>query len=257
MKNIEINDKAVIGKNFTVGSFTVIEEDVVIGDNVEVGNNVYIANGARIADGVKIYTSAQISIEPHDLGYKKEKTTCEIGEGTVVKELATLCRATVGKVGSRSKTVIGKNCYIMNFSHVGHDNIIGDNVILTNSANCGGHVEIGNNVNVGALTGIHQFVKIGDGCMIGTCIKVVKDVPPYIMVSREPSRFIGLNKVGLRRKGFSNEAIANITKAYNLIYGSEYNVSDAVQKIKEEFQVTQEISNILNFISDSKRGIIR
>ena len=146
---------------------------------------------------------------------------------------------------------------IMNFSHAGHDNIIGDNVILTNSANCGGHVEIGNNVNVGALTEIHQFVKIGDGCMIGTCIKVVKDVPPYIMVSREPSRFIGLNKVGLRRKGFSNEAIISITKAYELIYGSEYNVSDAVEKIKEELEITNEISNILNFISDSKRGIIR
>lgn len=257
MRNVEISDKAVIGNNFKVGSFTVIEDDVVIGDNVQVGNNVYIAKGARIADGVKIYSSAQISIEPHDLGYKGDPTTCEIGEGTVIKELATLCRATVGKVGSRSKTVVGKNCYIMNFSHVAHDNIIGDNVILTNSANCGGHVEIGNFVNVGALTGIHQFVKIGDYCMIGTCIKVVKDVPPYIMVSREPSRYIGLNKVGLRRRGFSADVIDNISKAYDLIYGSEYNVSDAVEKIKEELEITNEITNILNFISGSKRGIIR
>lgn len=257
MKNVEISDKAVVGNNFTVGSFTVIEEDVIIGDNVEVGNNVYIAHGARIADGVKIHSSAQISIAPHDLGYKGEKTTCEIGEGTIVKELATLCRGTTGKNGSLETTKIGKNCYIMNFSHVAHDNVIGDNVILTNSANCGGHVVIGNYVNVGALTGIHQFVKIGDYCMVGTCIKVVKDVPPYIMVSREPSRFIGLNKVGLRRRGFSNEAIDNIRKAYDLIYGSEYNVSDAVEKIKSEIEITNEVSNILNFISSSKRGIIR
>ena len=257
MKNVDINDKAVIGNNFQTGSFTVIEEDVIIGDNVEVGNNVYIANGARIADGVKIHSSAQISIAPHDLGYKDEKTMCEIGEGTVVKELATLCRGTTGKAGSLEKSTIGKNCYIMNFSHVGHDNVIGDNVILTNSANCGGHVVIGNYVNVGALTGIHQFVKIGDYCMIGTCIKVVKDVPPYMMVSREPSRFIGLNKVGLRRRGFSAEQIGNIERAYGLIYNSQYNVSDAVEKIKEEMEITNEISNILNFISNSKRGIIR
>ncbi len=257
MKSVDIHEKAVIGNNFHAGSFTVIEEDVIIGDNVEVGNNVYIANGARIADGVKIYSSAQISIEPHDLGYKKEKTTCEIGEGTVIKELATLCRGTTGKNGSLETTKIGRNCYIMNFSHVAHDNVIGDNVILTNSANCGGHVVIGNYVNIGALTGIHQFVKIGDYCMIGTCIKVVKDVPPYIMVSREPSRFIGLNKVGLKRRGFSTEQINSIEKAYNVIYNSEYNVSDAVEKIKSELEITNEVSNILNFISDSKRGIIR
>lgn len=257
MRNTEISEKAVIGNNFRAGSFSVIEDDVVIGDNVHIGNNVYIANGARIADGVKIYSSAQISIEPHDLGYKNEPTTCEIGEGTVIKELATLCRGTKGKAGSLETTKVGKNCYIMNFSHVAHDNIIGDNVILTNSANCGGHVQIGNYVNVGALTGIHQFVKIGDYCMVGTCIKVVKDVPPYVMVSREPSRFIGLNKVGLRRRGLTNEAIDSIRKAYDLIYGSEYNVSDAVEKIKSELPLTNEISNILNFISNSKRGIIR
>ncbi|MBS1513741.1 MAG: acyl-ACP--UDP-N-acetylglucosamine O-acyltransferase [Bacteroidetes bacterium] len=257
MKNVEIGSKAVIGNNFHAGSFTVIEDDVVIGDNVSVGNNVYIANGARIADGVKIYSSAQISIEPHDLGYKGEPTTCEIGEGTVIKELATLCRGTVGKNGSRSKSVVGKNCYIMNFSHVAHDNIIGDNVIMTNSANCGGHVVLGKHVNIGALTGIHQFVHVGDYCMVGTCIKVVKDVPPYIMVSREPSRFIGLNKVGLKRKGFSAEQIENISRAYDFIYGTEYNVSDAVEKIKSELELTEEVNNILNFISNSKRGIIR
>jgi len=244
MKNTVISDKAIIGNNFKAGSFTVIEDDVIIGDNVQIGNNVYIANGARIADGVKIYSSAQISIEPHDLGYNNENTTCEIGEGTVVKELATLCRGTAGKAGSLSKSVIGKNCYIMNFSHVGHDNIIGDNVILTNSANCGGHVQIGNHVNVGALTGIHQFVKIGDYCMIGTCIKVSKDVPPYVMVSREPSQFMGLNKVGLRRRGFTGEQVENISKAYALIYNSEYNVSDAVEKIKSILEDTPEIQNI-------------
>lgn len=257
MKNTDISDKAVIGNNFRVGSFTVIEDDVIIGDNVHLGNNVYIANGARIADGVKIYSGAQISIEPHDLGYKNEPNTCQIGEGTVVKELATLCRGTSGKNGSLETSIIGKNCYIMNFSHVGHDNVIGDNVILTNSANCGGHVQIGNNVNVGALVGIHQFCRVGDYSMIGACTKVVKDIPPFIKVAREPSRFSGLNSIGLRRRGFTAEQILNIEKAYDLIYGTEYNVSDAVDKIRTEFEMSGEILNILNFISNSKRGIIR
>lgn len=248
-----ISSKATIGNNVKISDYVTIEDDVVIGDNVEIGPCAWIGNGARISNNVKIFHSASISIVPHDLKYRDEPTTMEIGEGTIIKDFTTLSRGT----SAHMKTTLGKNCFIMNFSHLGHDNIIGDNVIISNGSNLGGHVEVDNFVNIGAMVGIHQFCKVGKYCMIGACIFITKDVPPYVICANTPTRYQGLNVIGLRRKGFSSEQITSIKNAYDIIYGTKYNTSDAVKKIKDDLEITKEIQEILTFIENSTRGLIR
>lgn len=253
MSNSSISKKARIGKNFTVKDFTIIEDDVVIGDNVEIGANVLIAGGARISDNVKIHHGAVVSTLPQDLKFEGEETVFEIGEGTVIREYATLNRGTKHS----NKSSIGKNCFIMAYAHVAHDCCLGDNVILANGVQMGGHVEIGNWAIIGGLTPLHQFVKIGAHVMIGGGFRVTKDVPPYILAGEHPLRYEGINLLGLRRRGFTNEQIKNIKEAYDLIYKSGLNVSDGVKKIKEKGEVPDEVKVILDFIEKSTRGIIR
>lgn len=253
MTNYILSNNAIVGKDLKIKQFSTIEDDVEIGDNVEVGSCVLIADGARIGNNVKIFHGASIGTVPQDLKFEGEKTTVEIGDGTVVREFVTLNRAT-----SHSKrTIIGKNCFIMAYAHVAHDCRIGDNVILANSVQMGGHVEIGDWVIVGGLVAIHQFVKIGKHAMIGGGFRAVKDVPPYILAGSLPLRFEGINLVGLRRRGFTNEQIRSISKTYDILYRSGLNVSDAVVEIEKQMQDNPEAKSILDFIKESKRGIIR
>jgi len=250
---VEVSSKAIIGKNTNIKAFSVVEDDVIIGDNVDIGPSAFIGNGSRISNNVKILHAATISTWPSSLGYMEEESTTEIGEGTIIKAHATVCRGTK----SRMRTVIGKNCYIMNHAHVAHDNIIGDNTIITNAANLGGHVIVGNNTNVGGMVAVHQFVHIGDYVMIEGGMKVDKDVPHYALAGRMPLRFIGINFIGLKRKGFSPEQINEIKEAYKIIYNSGLNVSDALKKLKDDMEMTERVKNIYDFISESERGIIR
>jgi UDP-N-acetylglucosamine acyltransferase len=253
MSNSEISKKARIGNNFNIKSFSIIEDDVEIGDNVEIASNVLIANGARISDNVKIHHGAVIATVPQDLKFGGEITTLEIGEGTVVREYATLNRGTAHS----KKTVVGSNCFIMAYAHVAHDCRIGNNVILANSIQMGGHVTIDDHTIVGGSVAIHQFSKIGERVMVGGGFRVVKDLPPYILAGGYPLKYEGLNVIGLKRKGFSNEQIGLIKKAYEEIYHSELNFGDAVKKIKDNFEMTPEILNIVNFIETSQRGIVK
>lgn len=252
MANNSISSKARIGSNVKIGDFAVIEDDVEIGDNVEIGSCALIADGARISNNVKISHGAVIATEPQDLKFGGEETTVEIGEGTVIREYATVNRGT----NYHKKTVVGKNCLIMSYAHVAHDCIVGDNVILANSVNMGGHVVIEDNVIIGGIVAVHQFVNIGRNAIIGGGFRVVKDVPPFIMAGGYPLKYEGLNKVGLRRRGFSPESIEAIDSAYKLIYSSQYNVSDAVRKIREN-NMTGEVKLIVEFIEKSQRGIIK
>ncbi|MEO6695491.1 MAG: acyl-ACP--UDP-N-acetylglucosamine O-acyltransferase [Ignavibacteria bacterium] len=253
MSNTNISKKAKIGNNVSLHSMAIIEDDVEIGDNVTIGANVLIANGARISNDVKIHHGAVISTQPQDLKFGGEVTTLEIGEGTVVREYATLNRGT----NHSKKSVIGKNCFLMAYIHVAHDCKLGDNVILANGVQMGGHVEIGDWAIIGGLVPIHQFTKIGMHTMIGGGFRTVKDVPPYTIVGGIPLRYEGVNNVGLKRRGFSNEQLDNIKKVYDAIYHSGLNVSDAVKKINETFEITEEVKNILDFIQLSNRGIVR
>jgi UDP-N-acetylglucosamine acyltransferase len=253
MSNSVIGKKAKIGNNVTIKDFTVIEDDVEIGDNVEIGSNVLIANGARIEGKVKIHHGAIIGTIPQDLKFGGEETTLEIGESTIIREYATLNRGT----NHSKKTIVGKNCFIMAYAHVAHDCRIGSNVILANAVQMGGHVEIGDSTIVGGGVVIHQFSKIGEHVMVGGGFRVVKDLPPFILAGGYPLKYEGINVVGLRRRGFTDEQITNIRKTYDEIYNSGLNVSDAVKKIIESSEMTDEIENIINFIKASERGIVK
>ena len=247
-----VSNKAKIGNNVTIGDFAVIKDDVVIGNNVKIGSNVLIDDGARISDNVTMHHGAVISTIPQDLKFKGEITTLELGENTVVREYATLNRGTA----AGGKTVVGKNCLLMAYSHVAHDCAVGDNVIIANCGTLGGHVEVGDWAIVGGLVAVHQFVKIGAHALLAGFTKAVKDVPPYIIAGSNPMKYEGLNVIGLKRRGFNDEQIDSIKEFYKLLYKSGLNISDAVKQITKEFTKTKETDEILDFISRSTRGIL-
>ncbi len=247
-----VSNKAKIGTNVTIGDFTVIKDDVIIGNNVTIGSNVIIDDGARISDNVKLHHGAVISTIPQDLKFGGEVTTLEIGKNTVVREYATLNRGTK----ANGKTVVGKNCLLMAYSHVAHDCVVGDNAIIANSGNLGGHVEVGNWAIVGGLVAVHQFVKIGAHTLLAGFTKAVKDVPPYIIAGSNPMKYEGVNVIGLKRRGFTQEQIDSIKEFYRLLYKSGRNISDAVKEIKYVQPQTKETDLIIEFISKSTRGIL-
>mgnify|MGYP006282567711 CR=1 FL=1 len=247
-----VDKKAQIGDNVTIGAFTIVEGDVVIGDGTSVASHALIADGARIGANCKIHKGAVVSTIPQDLKFGFEESTFEIGDNTTVREFCTLNRGTK----DRGKSVVGSNCLLMAYAHVAHDCFIGDNVILANAVQVAGHVDIEDYVIIGGLSGVHQFVRVGQHCMIGGIMRIVKDVPPYVLAMGEPLQYGGINSIGLRRRGFSSDATMNIKRAYRLLYRSKLNVSQAVEKIKQEVKATPEVRNILEFITKSKRGLI-
>jgi len=252
-KNAVVSSKAQIGDNVTIKHFAVIDDDVIIGDNVEIHSGVQVENGARIESGCKIYTGAVVSCIPQDLKFAGEYTTIEIGENTSVREYCTLNRGT----NVSKKTIIGKNCLLMAYVHVAHDAKLGDHVILANGTSLGGHVHVQDWAIIGGLVGVHQFVKVGEHSFIAFSSRITQDVPPYILAGGSPLNYKGLNLVGLKRRGFSEETIRHIKQAYNFIYGSKYNISDALKAIKDSIPNTEEVMKILDFVSTSERGIIR
>jgi UDP-N-acetylglucosamine acyltransferase len=248
-----ISPKASIGNNVKIGEFTIVKDDVIIGNNVEILSGALIDDGARISDNVKICHGTVVAVPPQDLKFGGEKTTFEIGEGTIIREYCSLNRGTKHS----TKSIVGKNCFVMCYCHVAHDCIVGDNVIMANAVNMGGHVEIGDYAIIGGMVPIHQFVKIGKHVLIGGGFKVVKDVPPYIIAGNLPLRFEGVNIIGLRRRGFTNQQIKKIGSVYDVIYKSIYNISDAVKKVKDDFEKDESVKTILDFIEASTRGLIR
>lgn len=226
---------------------------ISIGEGCWIGSSVTIHDGARLSKNCKIFPGAVISAIPQDLKFEGEKTTLEVGENTVIREFATLNRGTT----YHGKTVIGKNVLIMAYVHVAHDCIIGDHVIISNATNIGGHVEIGDYAVIGGTSGIHQFVKLGKHVMLQAGSKLGKDVPPYTTAGRYPVRYSGINKIGLRRRGFSNETIFAIQDIYRQIYLTNKNISQALAYIEAEMPASEERAEILSFVRDSERGIIK
>ena len=248
-----IHPKAKIAKNVTIDAFTTINEDVEIGQGSWIGSNVTIMNGARIGKNCRIFPGAVISATPQDLKFGGEKSIVTIGDNTIIREFATINRAT----NYSGLTSIGKNCLIMAYVHVAHDCHISDNVILVNSVQLGGHVEIGEHAIIGGISAIHQFVKIGSYCMISGGSLVRKDVPPFIKVAKEPLTFIGINSIGLNRKGFSEETILEIQNMYRHIFQSNLNYSQAINKIEQEYKSSKARDSIIQFFRQSERGIIK
>jgi UDP-N-acetylglucosamine acyltransferase len=247
-----VSCKAKLGDNITISPFVIVEDDVEIGNDCEIGPNAVLYNGARIGNRVKINQGSSIAHKPQDLKFGNEQTYFFVGDDTVIHEFVTLHRGTKETGFSR----VGKNCLLMAYTHVAHDCVVGDNVILANSVQIAGHVHIEDWVIIAGTCGVHQFCSIGKHAMIGVNTVAVKDVPPFILSGRFPLKFEGLNKIGLRRRGFSNEDIETIKKVYDVIYNSGLNVSQAVAKIEIEFGSISVVQDIIKFIRASKRGII-
>lgn len=248
-----VHPNAKIAKNVIIESFTTIHENVEIGEGTWIGPNVTIFGGARIGKNCKIFPGAVISAIPQDLKFDNEDTTAEIGDGTIIRECVTINRGTKDK----HKTVIGKDCLLMAYVHIAHDCIIGNNCILANCVNLAGHVELGDFVIIEGVAGVQQFVKIGAHAFIASGANARKNVPPYVKAARDPLTYAGVNSVGLRRRGFSNESILQIEDIYRSLYVRGLNVTNAVQVIEQEAPKSIEKEIILNFIQESTKGIIR
>ncbi|TAH27554.1 MAG: acyl-ACP--UDP-N-acetylglucosamine O-acyltransferase [Cytophagales bacterium] len=248
-----IHPEARIGNNVTIEPFTTIQKNVVIGDNTWIGPNVTIMEGARIGSNCKIYPSAVISAPPQDLKYAGEITETHIGNNTVIRECVTISKGTNDKF----KTVVGNNCLIMAYVHIAHDCVIGNNCILVNAVQVGGHVEIDDFAIIAGSSAVHQFVKIGSHAMVAGGSLVRKDVPPFTKAGREPMSYCGINSVGLRRRGFSNDQINQIQDIYRTIYLKGINNTKAIDMVEVNFPPSKEKDEILNFIRSSDRGIMK
>lgn len=247
-----VSPRAELADDVKVDAFAIVEDDVRISEGCEISSNVRLHAGVRLGPGVRVFHGAAIGGEPQDLKFGGEKSEVFIGEKTVIREFVTVSRGTK----TTGKTMIGGNCLLMAYAHVAHDCVIGSNVILVNSVNLAGHVEIEDFAIVGGIVPVHQFVRIGQHCMIGGGLRVPKDVPPYIMAGGQPLRYYGLNSVGLRRRGFSTETRQSIKQAYHYLFQSEMNTNQAVARIREELGHVPEVQNILDFVSKSKRGLL-
>ena len=247
-----VSNKANLGSNIKIGPYAVVGDDVEIGDDCEIGPHAVIYDGARIGNRVKIKQGASVSNVPQDLKFANEKSIFIIGEDTVVREFAALHRGTK-ETGLSS---VGKNCLLMAYSHVPHDCTVGDNCIIANSVQIGGHCRIQDYVIIGGNTRVHQFTAIGEHVMVAATIMVSQDVPPFILAGRSPARYLGLNVVGLRRRGFKTEDIETIKNAYSLLYDKGMNVSQAVKVIENELGSNIYVKKILEFIGKSRRGIV-
>jgi UDP-N-acetylglucosamine acyltransferase len=248
-----IHANAKIGKGVTVEPFSTVYENVEIGDGTWIGPNVTIFPGARIGKNCKIFPGAVISAIPQDLKFKGEETTAEIGDNCIIRECVTINRGTTDKM----KTAIGNNCLIMAYAHVAHDCILGNNIILANSVTLAGHVQIDDWAILEGLVAVQQFIRIGAHSFLAGGSLVRKNVPPFTKAAREPLQYIGINSVGLRRRGYSNESVLEIEDIYRTLYVKGLNVVNALAVIEQEAPSSKEKEEILNFIRDSKDGIMR
>lgn len=249
-----ISPKAHIGNNVKIAPHAIIEDDAVIGDNCEIGYHAVVGEGTELGNNVVMFPGAVVGLAPQDLKYKGEKTKTFIGESTVLREYSTIHRGTV----ETGRTTVGKNCLIMAYSHVAHDCHVGDNVIMSNATQLAGHVQVGDWTIFGGVVKVVQFSKIGKHCMLGAGVKIVKDVCHYALMGKIPAKVEGINKVGLRRRGFSIHTIAEIEKFYDNIIFSGMNISDGMdQYLSEHPDLMEEIRECVDFIKNSTRGIHR
>jgi len=245
---------ARLGAGVTIGPYSTIGEEVNLGDGTAVGAHVVIEGGVQVGRNCRIFSHAVLGSEPQDLKFRGEKSLLLVGDGTVIREFATLNRATSGGGG---KTVVGRGCLIMAYAHVAHDCHLGDGVILANAATLGGHVVIEEHAIVGGLTGVHQFCRIGAHAIIGGCSGILLDIPPYVKAQGIRARLFGLNTVGLKRRNFSPETIRHLKQAYRLLFLSGLPTGQALERITAELPACAEVQHLVHFIKTSDRGITR
>ena len=248
-----VHPGAKIAKNVVIEPFTTIHNNVVIGEGTWIGSNVTIMEGARIGKNCSIFPGAVISAIPQDKKFDDEDTITVIGDNTTIRECVTINRGTT----DRMKTVIGKNCWIMAYCHIAHDCIVGDNCIFSNNSTLAGHINVGDYVILAGMAAIQQFCSIGRHAFVTGGSLVRKDVPPFVKAGREPLSYVGINSIGLRRRGFITEKIHEIQDIYRILYQKNYNNTQAVAIIEAEMQATAERDEILEFIKNSQRGIMK
>lgn len=248
-----VNPGAKLAKNVVLEPFTNIENNVEIGDGTWIGSNVTIMEGARIGKNCRIFPGAVIGAIPQDLKFDGEESLAIIGDNTTIRECVTVNRGTK----ALGKTEIGKNCLIMATTHIAHDCVIGDNCILANGTVIAGHVTVGDFAILSGLVAVHQFIHIGQHALVSGGSLVRKDVPPYVKAGKEPIAFVGINSIGLRRRGFTTEKIREIQDIYRIIYQKNYNTTQAAAIVEAEMRASTERDHILQFITDSKRGIMK
>ena len=248
-----IHPAAKIDPSVVIDPFVTIEENVEIGEGTRIGSNVTIMSGARIGKNCRIFPGAVVSAVPQDLKFRGEDTVAIIGDNTTLRECVTINRGTA----ARGRTVVGSNCLIMAYCHVAHDCIVGDNVVMSNATQLAGEVQVDNYAVIGGGALVHQFCHIGPHVMLQGGALVNKDIPPYVKAAREPISFAGVSSIGLRRRGFSSDTIREIQEIYRYLYLSGLNNSDAVERIEAELPATPERDEIILFVRNSKRGIIK
>ncbi len=248
-----VHPEAKIADNVVIEPFVTIDKDVIIGEGTRIGSSVTIMPGVRIGKNCRIFPGAVIGAEPQDLKFRGEYSTVEIGDNTTIREFVTINRGTSAK----GKTVVGNNCLLMAYVHVAHDCIVGNDVILVNNTQLAGEVIIDDFAILGGMSAVHQFVHVGSHVMVSGGSLVRKDIPPFIKAGREPLSYVGINSIGLRRRNFSNEKIREVQEIYRYIYQKGLNISQAVEIIEAEMPASTERDEVLLFIKDSKRGIIR
>ncbi len=246
-----VSEKAHLGDNVSVGPYAVIEDDVVIGNDCRIMSHVVLAGGTRLGNNNRVFSHAVLGMEPQDLKFSGAKTEVFIGNNNTIREFATIHRGTE----STGKTVVGDNNLIMAYCHVAHDNRIGSNIVMANATNLGGHVKLEDWVILGGMVKVHQFCSVGCHSLVGADVKVVKDVAPYTLIGRDPGKVEGLNVIGLRRRGFSADAINELEEFYKIVLHSGLNVSAGLAKYQQREVITDNVLHCIEFIKSSQRGI--
>lgn len=246
-----VDPTAELGEGVVIGAYAVIGPNVIVGEGSRIGTHAILERDTILGAECVIAPSAALGGDPQDLKYRGEPTQLIVGDRTVVREFATLNRGTA----AHGRTEVGNDCLIMAYAHVAHDCILGDHVILSNAVNMGGHVEIEEWASIGGMTAVHQFVRIGAHAFIGGASQVRKDVPPYVKASESPPKLYGLNSIGLERRGFSLELRRELKRAYRLFFQSKMNISQALERAREDLVLLPEVEHFIAFIEASQRGV--
>jgi UDP-N-acetylglucosamine acyltransferase len=249
-----VSPGATLGDNVTIGPYAVIQDDVVIGSHTTIGPHAVIDCHTSIGEHCQIFQFAAIGAAPQSLKYEGEPTTTRIGDHTIVREFATVHRGTVEGGG---QTIVGDYNLLMACCHVAHDCRTGHHTILANAATLAGHIILGNHVTVGGLVAIHQFVRVGDFAFIGGKSAVVKDIPPYVIAAGDRATLHGLNSVGLKRQGFTDDSLSRLKKVYRIVFRIGLTLKEAIERVKAEMEMTEEVANFIGFLQNSERGITR
>jgi UDP-N-acetylglucosamine acyltransferase len=246
-----IDPSARLGTGVTVGPWAIIGPQVTVGDRCRIGPRATLQRNVLLAEDVRIGDGAILGGDPQDLKYGGEETWVEIGEGTIIREYSTINRGTAATL----KTTVGARCFIMSYVHLAHDCHVGDDVVIANATQCAGHVTIHDRAILSGLNGVHQFVTIGTYAFVGGGSRVNQDIPPYVKAVGNPMELYGLNSLGLQRAGFPGETVAALKRAYRLIFNSDLNVSQAMERARTELPALAEVERFLTFVESSERGV--